>query len=105
MKKDCFKLLVPVGTLIFSSAGEYYVEEIPEDALERISNGSVWLGFTEKAIPELAKLSEYKLKALLKLRTEQGFESDAKILEQALALQSEPAKPAKETPQKETQKK
>ena len=88
MDKKCFILTVKAGTRIMSSSESYVVSDVPEDALERLENGSSW---------ELAALPEERLKKILALRQSQKILSDVDILEKALAekqkAESKKAKP------------
>lgn len=97
MDKKCFILTVKAGTRIMSSSESYVVSDVPEDALERLENGSSWLVFTPEAVGELAALQEERLKKILALRQSQKILSDVDILEKALAekqkAESKKAKP------------
>ena len=97
MDKKCFILTVKAGTRIMSSSESYVVSDVPEDALERLENGSSWLVFTPEAVGELAALPEERLKKILALRQSQKILSDVDILEKALAekqkAESKKAKP------------
>ena len=91
MDKKCFILTVKAGTRIMSSSESYVVSDVPEDALERLENGSSWLVFTPEAV------GEERLKKILALRQSQKILSDVDILEKALAekqkAESKKAKP------------
>lgn len=92
MNAKCFELRVKVGTRIFSSRGDYTIEEVPQDAWERFQEGSTWLKLSSEAVEELKNLSEAEVRKLLILREKQGFDDDVKIIEKALKSKASKSK-------------
>lgn len=100
MDKKCFKLRVKVGSVIVSAKGDYTVTEIPDNALEKIERGCIWLGLTEDALPKLKALPEYRLNKIYELRKAQGFDDDSDLLLQALSSDETTSEEKKETKKK-----
>lgn len=105
-----FNLTIKIGSRIFSSdKGDFIIEEVPDDALDRLMKGATWLELKPEANELLLKQSLLKLEKLRDLRERQGFLGDVEIIQKAInQLQSktpeESGIPKKEPPKPKSKK-
>lgn len=97
--KEAIILSVPKGTQLRKGDGSTMIlNEVPENALDLIEQGAVYLMFKKEAKDQLKKLSKERLLKILEMRKSQGLKHDVSVLEMALA-EKESAKNKPEPPE------